>query len=446
MSELFQLREAEELDFGIYRVIRRHNQQVRAFLGEIVEESGQPVLRGGELAGIFPKITIACWFMPKMRNAGSRNCCLAPPKWKRDIAIPIMTRVVSGNREIFPLVIPTVKAVIPLPALPGESFLARRRVLIGVYRKTKFGELDRDRRIWWGENGSNIPAIKRFQAEVKQGRVPQTIWFYQQVGHTQDAKKELLAYTTLSESESVFQTPKPTALIRRVLSLATEAIGADEWVLDFFAGSGTTGHAVLAQNHADGGSRKFLLVECNAYFDTLLLPHLKRAARSPEWKESDPTNGPGLFMRVQRLEQYEDTLENLAVAVGENQKLFAGAEALAYDLDAEAKRLLFASQSFTAPFGLTLKRIAGADLETDPVDLVESLVYLLGQAELLFGELGKGLTLHLVDHYRGFLLAILPPGAFIGLGCLITIKNVLDARARRRLEPKPAVELREASV
>ncbi|HRD64626.1 MAG TPA: electron transport complex subunit E [Candidatus Competibacter sp.] len=71
---------------------------------------------------------------------------------------------------------------------------------------------------------------------------------------------------------------------------------------------------------------------------------------------------------------------------------------------------------------------------------------LLGQAELLFGESGKSLTLHLVDNYRGFLLAILPPGAFIGLGCLIAIKNVLDARVRRRAETRPAVVLREAGV
>ncbi|HRX61681.1 MAG TPA: electron transport complex subunit E [Candidatus Competibacter sp.] len=71
---------------------------------------------------------------------------------------------------------------------------------------------------------------------------------------------------------------------------------------------------------------------------------------------------------------------------------------------------------------------------------------LLGQAELLFGEFGKNLTLHLVDDYRGFLLAILPPGAFIGLGCLIALKNVLDARAKRRLEPKPVVVLQEAGT
>jgi electron transport complex protein RnfE len=71
---------------------------------------------------------------------------------------------------------------------------------------------------------------------------------------------------------------------------------------------------------------------------------------------------------------------------------------------------------------------------------------LFGQADLLFGEFGKHLTLHLVDNYRGFLLAILPPGAFLGLGGLIAIKNVLDARARQRAASRPAPVLREAGA
>jgi electron transport complex protein RnfE len=71
---------------------------------------------------------------------------------------------------------------------------------------------------------------------------------------------------------------------------------------------------------------------------------------------------------------------------------------------------------------------------------------LFAQADLLFGEFGKGLTLHLIDDYRGFLLAILPPGAFIGLGCLIAVKNVLDARAKRRAEARPVGVLHEAGV
>jgi electron transport complex protein RnfE len=71
---------------------------------------------------------------------------------------------------------------------------------------------------------------------------------------------------------------------------------------------------------------------------------------------------------------------------------------------------------------------------------------LFAQADLLFGEFGKGLTLHLIDDYRGFLLAILPPGAFIGLGCLIAVKNVLDACAKRRAEARPVGVLHEAGV
>lgn len=69
---------------------------------------------------------------------------------------------------------------------------------------------------------------------------------------------------------------------------------------------------------------------------------------------------------------------------------------------------------------------------------------LFGQADLLFGEWGRHLTLHLVDDYRGFLLAILPPGAFIGLGCLIALKNIIDARAQRRAAAQPAAVLLEA--
>ncbi|HCB14140.1 MAG TPA: electron transport complex subunit RsxE, partial [Gammaproteobacteria bacterium] len=69
---------------------------------------------------------------------------------------------------------------------------------------------------------------------------------------------------------------------------------------------------------------------------------------------------------------------------------------------------------------------------------------LFSQADLLFGELGKGLTLHLADNYRGFLLAILPPGAFIGLGCLIALKNIIDSRIQHRATAQPATVLIEA--
>lgn len=126
--------------------------------------------------------------------------------------------------------------------------------------RTKFDELDADKRIWWGGDGNNVPAIKRFLTEVKDGRVPQTLWTYQEVGHTQEGKKELMAAVSFPNSDVVFDTPKPTRLMRRILQLATTPDNED-LVVDFFAGTGTTMDAMFAQNAEDGGKRRCILVQ-----------------------------------------------------------------------------------------------------------------------------------------------------------------------------------------
>lgn len=126
--------------------------------------------------------------------------------------------------------------------------------------KTKFNELDADGRIWWGHDGNNVPAIKRFLSEVKDGRVPQTLWTYDEVGHTQVAKKELIATVDFPNSDVVFDTPKPTRLLRRILQIAT-APDSQDLVIDFFAGTGSTMDAVFQQNAEDGGNRRCVLVQ-----------------------------------------------------------------------------------------------------------------------------------------------------------------------------------------
>ena len=126
-----------------------------------------------------------------------------------------------------------------------------------VISEAKFKELDADRRVWWGKDGNNVPAIKRFLSEVKQGVVPQTLWTYGEVGHTQDAKKQLLDVLQFASSGDVFSTPKPVQLMERILRIATKP---GDTVLDFFAGSGTTAQAVAKLNAEDGGSRRFILV------------------------------------------------------------------------------------------------------------------------------------------------------------------------------------------
>ena len=139
--------------------------------------------------------------------------------------------------------------------------------------KSKFDEMDKDGRIWWGDDGNNQPRLKRFLTDVKNGRVPQTLWEYTEVGHTQDAKKELLSILDFDSSDDVFVTPKPVALLTRILELATTEHSI---VLDSFAGSGTTAHAVLAANKQDGGDRKFILVECEKYADQLTAERMRR--------------------------------------------------------------------------------------------------------------------------------------------------------------------------
>jgi len=120
---------------------------------------------------------------------------------------------------------------------------------------SKYEELLKDGRIWFGKNGNNVPRIKTFAAELTEGIVPLTLWKHQEVGHNQEARQEL---KKIFDGKGVFDSPKPTRLIERVLRLTTSP-DKPSIILDCFAGSGTTGHAVLKLNQEDGGKRQFIL-------------------------------------------------------------------------------------------------------------------------------------------------------------------------------------------
>lgn len=119
----------------------------------------------------------------------------------------------------------------------------------------KFWKLDADRRVWWGKDKNGIPRIKKFLSETKSGVVPTTWWPYKFAGSNSTAKTQL---RDILQGKDVFITPKPIELIQRILEIAS---GPDSLVLDSFAGSGTTGHAVLDLNKQDGGNRNFILIE-----------------------------------------------------------------------------------------------------------------------------------------------------------------------------------------
>ena len=121
--------------------------------------------------------------------------------------------------------------------------------------RNTFDEYVADNRIWFGPDGNNVPSIKRFLSEVKQGITPMTIWKYSEVGHSQDATKRL---KELFDNKAYFDYPKPVELIKRCVQLYSDK---DCTVLDFFSGSATTAQAVMQLNAEDGGTRKFILVQ-----------------------------------------------------------------------------------------------------------------------------------------------------------------------------------------
>ena len=133
-----------------------------------------------------------------------------------------------------------------------------------------------DNRIWWGADGNAAPNIKRFLSEVRLGVVPQTIWHWEDVGSTRNAKTELLRILSSGTEHEIFVTPKPTALLERILSIGSSP---DSVVLDSFGGSGTTAHAVLQANEKDGGQRRFIIVECEEYADTLTAERVRRVIK-----------------------------------------------------------------------------------------------------------------------------------------------------------------------
>lgn len=146
----------------------------------------------------------------------------------------------------YPIITPSGKVVMPTN---GRCWMTS---------KERMAELIADNRIWFGKNGNNMPRYKTFLSEVQQGIVPLTIWLHNEVGHNQSAKQELKKI--FQDVHIPFDTPKPTQLINRIIEIASKQTSS---ILDFFAGSGTTGHAVMKLNAEDGGHRKFILCTNN---------------------------------------------------------------------------------------------------------------------------------------------------------------------------------------
>jgi adenine-specific DNA-methyltransferase len=201
-------------------------------------------------------------------------------------------------------------------------------------------------------------------------------------------------------AQNPFSYPKSVHTVGDAIFAA--GLEEDSLVLDFFAGSGTTGHAVINLNREDGGRRKFILVEMGHYFDTVLLPRIKKVTFTPEWKDGKPkrlampeeTERSPRIAKVVRLESYEDTLNNLDLRLTkEQQSLLDLGEAqgagglkeqylLRYMLDVETRgsQSLLNVAAFTDPtaYKLKVKRPGSDESREVNVDLLETFDYLIG--------------------------------------------------------------------
>lgn len=122
--------------------------------------------------------------------------------------------------------------------------------------KGRFAELVDDKRIWFGETGNNVPRLKRFLSEIKDGVVPTSILFYKEVGHSQEGRQE---FKTLFGGKGYFDSPKPVRLLKHLLKIAN--LKANDIIMDFFSGSSTSAQAIMELNAEDGEHRKFIMVQ-----------------------------------------------------------------------------------------------------------------------------------------------------------------------------------------
>ena len=231
-----------------------------------------------------------------------------------------------------------------------------------------------------GSQGISIHFVQRMDVSS----APKTWWGDSKYASSNHGAKVLKDFFI----NNPFDFPKSVPLVEDSI----RASGGGELtaqILDFFAGSGTTGHAVVNLNREDGGGRKYILVEMGHHFDTVLLPRMKKVVHSPDWKGGKPISRAGVSQAFKyvRLESYEDTMDNLEVAPrsAEQEELlaanadFAEDYRLRYVLEAEtAGSVCLLGRHFTDPFAYTLATVRDGARRETPVDLPETFNWLIG--------------------------------------------------------------------
>ncbi len=239
-------------------------------------------------------------------------------------------------------------------------------------------------RILFGRKGTTKPAFKRYKSEaLAKGDTITSLW--DDVKTTAEGTKLLLNIFGSSLPKEFIDgiKPKPVEFVNKIVNVSTKDDGV---VMDCFCGSGTTGHAAIIQNRK-GKKHKYILCDVNYYFDILPKPRIEKVIYSEDWKDGKPVSRKGISQcfKYIRLEQYEDTLNNLQP---KNQRLdfdnengkgdFEETYFLRYMLDTETKGDLFNLEWFKNPFAMSIKTTKDNELVDTHVDMVETFNYLIG--------------------------------------------------------------------
>ncbi len=211
--------------------------------------------------------------------------------------------------------------------------------------------------------------------------VPKTVWS----GGDYDAGNYGNTLLINMFGEKKFDFPKSIKLVEKCIDLTTKNI-TKPIVLDYFSGSGTTGHATIKLNRKDEGDRKYILVEMGTYFNFVTKPRIQKAVYSDNWKngKSQDKEGISQIVKYHDIESYEDALNNLTLKRTSEQKelinndLFKDDYMLSYMLDVEAKDSLLNIDAFKNPFNYKLNITRNNESEETVIDLVETFNYLIG--------------------------------------------------------------------
>jgi adenine-specific DNA-methyltransferase len=260
-------------------------------------------------------------------------------------------------------------------SMPSRGWKGTQFVDPAYPDRNSMQSLMNDHRIAFGENESKVPQQKRFLHEVESNVSKSVIVDYS------DGEKETAA---MFGKTGIFLAPKHTNFVGRFVNQASRK---EDVVIDIFGGTGSTGNAVIKCNRLDGGMRKYILMEANAYFDTIILPRIKKSVYSTDWSNGKPVSRDGISQCIKyiRLESYEDALNNLVLNRSKQvQGVLDGNDKtreqyfLNYMLDTDSKGSVLNLDAFAKPFDYQFMINRNDDVRPRKIDLVETFNYLIG--------------------------------------------------------------------